>query len=69
MAEQLVLVWQKNRGPARIHKDEQCPTLAQSRVSGPPPRSVEFAGKGTAGWLRLDEAMRLPDAAVCRRCM
>lgn len=69
MSERLVLVWQKNPGPARIHEDEQCPSLSSRRTSPPPPRSEPFAGKGHAGWLPLDQAKRLPDAQLCRRCM
>jgi len=61
----LVLVWQKNPGPARIHRTAECSSLANSDV---PKRDVRFAGKRTAGWLLESEARALADSAVCRHC-
>jgi hypothetical protein len=69
MSEQLVLVWNKNRRTARIHRDERGPTLDNHRVTRIPARSEAFAGSGTAGWLPIREAIRLPGAKPCERCM
>lgn len=69
MSERLVLVWNKNKNAVRIHEDGRCPTLANRRVTAVPPTSQPYRGRGTAGWLPLDEAKRLPGAVLCRRCM
>ena len=66
MTEPFVLIWQKNRRPPRMHVDESCPTLTRSAV---PPRSVAFAGPGTAGWLPREQARYVPDVTFCERCM
>jgi hypothetical protein len=63
--QRLVLVWQLNPGPARIHSSADCPTLSNST---PPSKAVRFEGRGTAGWLPETEALLLPDGAVCERC-
>lgn len=62
----LVLVRQVEPGPALIHMDERCARLAGT-VS--PPRSIAFAGPGTAGWMRNDEALQLQGAEPCRQCV
>jgi hypothetical protein len=63
---QRVLVWQKNPAPPVIHARADCPSLkARSVVPG---ESQQFRGPGTAGWLRLDQAMELPHARKCQKC-
>jgi hypothetical protein len=69
MSDQLVLVWNKNRRAARIHRDEHCPTLDNHRVTRIPLRNEAFAGSGTAGWLPMEDARRLSGAMPCKRCM
>jgi hypothetical protein len=69
MADRLVLVWNKNKNAVRIHEDGGCPTLANSRTGTIPPISTQYDGPGTAGWLPLDQAKRLPGAVLCQRCM
>jgi serine/threonine protein kinase len=61
----LVLVRQVESGLALIHRDEACPALAGA-VS--PPRSIEFAGPGTAGWISYGAALDL-SPALCDRCI
>ncbi len=63
---EVVLVWQRNPRPPVIHIHGGCPTLSRSVV---PHSSIEFKGPGTAGWIRLEEAIRLPGTRLCQRCM
>lgn len=66
VAGPLVLVWQRNPRPAVVHTDGSCPTLSRSKVPDP---SIRYQGPGTAGWLPLVEARKLPNASFCRHCM
>jgi hypothetical protein len=67
MPEAIVLVWHKNPRPPVIHRDESCPSLARSVIPGR--KSPYWSGKGTAGWLPVAEARRVPEARLCGRCM
>lgn len=60
-----VLVWNRDSGDPRIHRDETCTTLA--RVVAPP-SAIAFAGPGTSGWMTLYEAIKVPNAAICFEC-
>jgi len=64
--DSLVLVWQRNPKPPVVHRNERCLTLSRSKV---PDQSVAFGGSGTAGWLLLQEAERLPNMKLCGHCM
>jgi hypothetical protein len=61
----LILVWQKNPRPPVVHASGDCPTLARSSV---PPTTARFGGPGTAGWVSVEEARQIADAAFCERC-
>jgi hypothetical protein len=66
MTEVTVLVWHKNPAPPVIHVDGDCPTLSRSNV---PDRLEPYSGPRSAGWMRLSDAIRLPGAKKCDRCM
>lgn len=61
-----VLVWQKDDGRPLIHRTGECSILSGSVV---PPRTIRFAGTGTAGWLPFAEAVSRPGAALCAVCL
>ncbi len=63
---ELVLIWQRNPPPALIHINGGCPSLSRSAV---PHSSISFMGPGTAGWMQLDEAIRLLGPRFCKLCM
>jgi hypothetical protein len=63
---ELVLIWQRNPRPPIIHISGDCPSLSRSAI---PHSSVSFTGLGTAGWMQLDEAIRLVGPRFCKRCM
>jgi len=48
-----------------IHSRKGCPRLMHSDV---PKKSVKFAGKGTAGWLKEKKARKLDGADYCHFC-
>jgi len=60
------LVAQNDSGPALIHSDGSCPTLADIVE---PPATIAFAGPGTAGWMPADQALGLAAAKPCWECM
>ena len=63
-AESVVLVRQVDPGAAVIHLDGSC-ALLHDVVS--PPRSIAFAGPGTAGWMLYGDAVQLA-ATPCDEC-
>jgi hypothetical protein len=63
---ELVLIWQRNPPPALIHINGGCPSLSRSAA---PHTSISFEGPGTAGWMQLDEAIRLVGPSFCKRCL
>jgi len=64
-AETLVLVRQVDAGPALIHTTETCERLDGAML---PPRTIAFAGPGTAGWISLGEALLVEGVQQCRVC-
>jgi hypothetical protein len=66
MAGSDVLVWQKNPGDPVVHASDRCPTLSARSVV--PDRAVQFAGRGTAGWLPERDALSIKNARKCQRC-